>query len=49
MGIFNASQTSLAGMFGAMDQPTTLRAYRSSAVAKYSHPAPVRMYVISLT
>ena len=49
MAIVNASQTSLAGMLGAMAQPTTLRAYKSSTVARYSQPAPVRMYVMSLT
>jgi hypothetical protein len=46
MAMFNASQTSLAGMLGAMAPPTTLRAYRSSTVARYNHPAPVRSLVL---
>src|SRR5437588_6271468 len=47
--MFRASQTSLAGMLGAMAQPTTRRAYRSNTMAKYNHPVPVRMYVMSET
>jgi heme/copper-type cytochrome/quinol oxidase subunit 1 len=36
-------------MLGAIAQPTTLRAYRSSTTARYSQPLRVRMYVMSLT
>jgi hypothetical protein len=42
-----ASHTSLAGMLGAMAQPITLRENRSITTAEYSHPAPVRMWVMS--
>jgi hypothetical protein len=42
-----ASQTRVAGMLGAIAQPTTLRENKSSTTARYSQPAPVRMYVIS--
>ena len=42
-----ASQTSLAGTLVAIAQPTTLRENRSITTARYSHPAAVRMYVMS--
>ena len=43
------SATSPACMVGAIDQPTTLREYRSSTTARYSQPWAVRIYVISDT
>jgi hypothetical protein len=43
IAIFKAAQTRSAGISGAIAQPTTLRANKSSTMAKYSHPEPVRM------
>ena len=36
-------------MCGAIAHPTTMRECRSITVARYSHPSPVRRYVISPT
>lgn len=45
--MFRALQTSFAGMLGAIDEPTTRRAYRFNTMTRYSHPVPVRMYGMS--
>lgn len=31
------------------DQPTSMRVFRSMTVERYSHPSPVRRYVMSPT
>ena len=49
MASCSAVHTSSACMLGAIAQPTTLRAYRSSTTAKYNQPLRVRMRVMSLT
>lgn len=40
--IRNASQTSAAGILGAIAQPTTFREYKSSTMTRYSQPVSVR-------
>ena len=36
-----------ARIWSAMAQPTIMRVHRSMTVARYSHPSPVRKYVMS--
>ena len=43
IAIFSASSTSTLDRLALIDQPTTVREYRSSVEAKYSQPSSVQM------
>ena len=45
--ISRASTTSRLFIVSSIDQPTIIRLNRSSTTARYSHPSPVGMYVMS--
>ena len=47
--ICSASRISSVRMFVSMAQPTTLREYTSSTIARYSQPDQVGIYVMSAT
>src|SRR5688572_27010617 len=49
IAICNASITSFDVMRSDIDQPTTMREYKSMTTARYSQPSSVETQVISLT